>query len=129
MADKNSKINDEMKRLKELKECSDETLSIFWKTQLWKIRDFWNEITEKNFFFYIQRSVFLIFVKIWTPVCTFYDVNNEHMFWRLLENCYCWMTFLLKLIRMFAFLRLRRSALILGPHPSAPKILQEQIYE
>ena len=29
MADKNSKINDEMKRLKELKECSDETLSIF----------------------------------------------------------------------------------------------------
>ena len=36
------------------------------KTHIWKIRNFWNEITE-NLFFYFQRSVLLIFVKVWTP--------------------------------------------------------------
>ena len=29
-----------------------------------KIRVFWNELTEKNFFFYFKRSLFLIFLTI-----------------------------------------------------------------
>ena len=29
-----------------------------------KIRVFWNELTEKDFFFYFKRSLFLIFLKI-----------------------------------------------------------------
>ena len=35
-----------------------------------KIRNFWNGITEKMFLFF-QPPVFLIFVKIWTPVFVF----------------------------------------------------------
>ena len=54
-----------------LKECSSETLSIFWKTHLWK-RNFWNEITEKKIVFYFQPPLLLIFVKMWIPVFTFY---------------------------------------------------------
>ena len=42
----------------------------FLKKCIWKIRNFYNEITK--FLFYFQRSVFLNFVKIWTPVFTFY---------------------------------------------------------
>ena len=82
-----------------LKECSNETFSIFWKIQIWKIRNFWNEITEFFFFFfYLQWSVFLIFVKTWTSALNFifgwyiHDVNNEHSFWELLvdllDRCY-----------------------------------------
>ena len=38
-----------------------------------KIRNFWNEIAEIFFFFfYVQQSIFFIFVKIWTPVFTFH---------------------------------------------------------
>ena len=29
-----------------------------------KIRTFWNELTEKNLFFYFKRSLFLIFLKL-----------------------------------------------------------------
>ena len=39
------------------KECSNEILSIIWKTHLWKIRNFWNEITDIFFLF----SIVLIF--------------------------------------------------------------------
>ena len=60
-----------------------------------KIRSYWNEVTEKIFFFYFQPSVFLIFVKKYEPPSLLfnfdweiYDVNNEHMFWELLETCY-----------------------------------------
>ena len=42
------------------------------KRQIWKMRVFWYELTEKNIFFYFQKSVFLIFVKIWTPIFPFY---------------------------------------------------------
>ena len=35
------------------------------KTHIWKIRIFWNELIVKNIFFYFQRSVPLIFLKIW----------------------------------------------------------------
>ena len=38
------------------KERSDGSLSIFWKTLIWKIRNFWNEMTEKkNYFFLFPR--------------------------------------------------------------------------
>ena len=67
-------------------ECSDETLSIFWKKSiLGKIKNLWNEITEK-FFSFFQPSIFLTFVKIWTSTFTFYFWlinlwrNNEHFF-------------------------------------------------
>ena len=40
------------------------------KTQIWKIRIFWNELDE-IFFFCFKRSLFLIFLKIWTPVFKF----------------------------------------------------------
>ena len=61
----------------------------FLKKPIWeKLGDRW-----KFFFFYFQPSVFSIFVKIWTPIFTFYFWlinlwrNNEHMFWELLEAC------------------------------------------
>ena len=78
-----------------LKKCSSETLSIFWKTAMWKIKNFWNEIAEKIFFFYFQWSVFFNFQKIWTPVFKFYFwlINlwrgNEHVLriiWNFLLN-------------------------------------------
>ena len=62
-------------------------LTIFWKNAYMKIRNFWMKYLEKVFFFFFQLYVFLIFVKIWTPVFTFYIWlmnlwrNNEHMFW------------------------------------------------
>ena len=52
------------------------------KMHAWKISNFWNEIIEK-FFFYFQRSVFLISVKIWAPVFTFY-------FWLIHLWCTKW---------------------------------------
>ena len=43
------------------------------ETQIWKIRFFWNELIEKKFFFcHFKRSLFTIFLKISTPVFTFY---------------------------------------------------------
>ena len=38
--------------LQKLKECSDESLSLFWKNACMKIRNFCNEITEICFFYF-----------------------------------------------------------------------------
>ena len=40
------------------------------KTPIWKIRIFWNELTEKKLYF--QRFLFSIFVRIWFPVFAFF---------------------------------------------------------
>ena len=37
------------------------------KSHVGKIRNLWNEITQKNFFFFLQPSVILIFVKNMNP--------------------------------------------------------------
>ena len=42
-----------------LKECSDKTLSIFWKN-IWKNRIFWNELTEKKNFPNSLHFLFLL---------------------------------------------------------------------
>ena len=54
-----------------LKEYSDENLAFSEKMHTLKVRNFWNEITEKSFSFYFEWPIFLFFVKIWTPVFTF----------------------------------------------------------
>ena len=77
-----------------LKEYSYETLNIFWKSPYRKIYEFlkWNN-WKIHFFFFFQPSVFLIFVKRWTPVFTFYFwlINlwryNEHVL-RIIRSCY-----------------------------------------
>ena len=71
-----------------LKECSDETLSIFWKNACGKNQEILKWKNWKFFFFYFQPSVFLIFVKIWTPVFTFY-------FW-LINIWRKWWTYVLR---------------------------------
>ena len=66
-------------------------MSIFWKkTQIWKIRHFWNEKTVENLFFYFQWSVYLISIKIWTPVLRFHFwlVSLWYKKWTFFENYY-----------------------------------------
>ena len=65
----------------------------FLKKPIWEKLGISETKSLKIFFFYFQPSVFLIFLKIWTFVFTFYFWlinlwrNNEHMFWELLEAC------------------------------------------
>ena len=61
-----------------LKECSDETLNIFWKYAYRKNEEFLKWKRWKTFLFYFQRSVFFIFLKIWTSAFTIY-IFNEHV--------------------------------------------------
>ena len=42
-----------------LKECFDKKLNVFWKNAYIKIRIFWNELTETNFFSVTKGLYFL----------------------------------------------------------------------
>ena len=91
-----------------LKESPDETLSIFWKKRIYEKLGISEKKRLKTIFLYFQQSVFLIFVKTWTPLFTFcfWLTNLWRKEWTYVLRIILNLKKNLKLLNAWLFLRL-----------------------